>query len=155
MAGVGTAAASAERFVMTTALGRRALLTTGAAALSALALLPGSGASSTSPAAAAASTRTVRSPPDVLSEQPQALNPAFSTPVSTGAAAATSLDRRAGCFVLLQQDRIEREGAVGVEGAPDVGLQQKREGRPDRDSTTPRATRRMFGRRRASSDAFG
>lgn len=83
VADVGTAAASAERCVMATSLRRRALLTTGADALSAFVLLPGSGASGTSPAAAAASTRTVRSPQDGLGEQPQALDPVFSTPVST------------------------------------------------------------------------
>jgi hypothetical protein len=37
-------------------------------------------------------------------------------------------ERRAGCFVLLQQTRTEQERVVGVEGAPDACFQELRQG---------------------------
>ncbi|NUQ99599.1 MAG: S8 family serine peptidase [Streptomyces sp.] len=106
---------------MVTSLRRRALLTTTAAALSALtlAVLPGSGApGGTAPSASAASTRTVRSPQDVLGQQPQALNPVFSSPVSTSEC-RKQIHR--GCYSPLQYDKAYDLSPLYAEGITGKG----------------------------------
>ncbi|MFE2062756.1 S8 family serine peptidase [Streptomyces sp. NPDC059467] len=104
---------------MPTSLSGRALLTSGAAALGALALLlPGSGTSGTTPAASAASTRTVRSPQEILGEQPQALNPVFSSPVSTSEC-RKQINR--GCYSPVQYDKAYDLSPLYAEGITGKG----------------------------------
>ncbi|MFD8720129.1 S8 family serine peptidase [Streptomyces sp. NPDC059629] len=100
---------------MTASLRGRALLTSGAAALGAftLALFPGSGTSGTTPAASAASTRAVRSPQEILGEQPQALNPVFGSPVSTSEC-RKQINR--GCYSPVQYDKAYDLSPLYAEG---------------------------------------